>query len=86
MPNVTVTPNWSLHVDTAELRLVLKALGGRLRPEDLEAANELCDKLTLARSDSTKSMLAQAEQTIASVTRKSNSKAGVAQTVADLDL
>lgn len=41
--------DWSFSLDPAETRLMLKALGGRLKPEDVEAAKALGDELTQQR-------------------------------------
>lgn len=42
---------WSLNLSAAEMRLVLKALGGRLNsPKEVEDAKDLGDKLTVERA------------------------------------
>ena len=61
MTTVVVRMSWSIEVDTEELRLILKALGGRLKEEDINPAKELGDKLTVSRAVSAKSALAQAD-------------------------
>lgn len=49
MSQLKISPSWIIELDTADLRLVLKALGGRLKPEDVEAARCLGDRLTRDR-------------------------------------
>jgi len=41
---------WSFNLTGAETRLVLAALGGRLRPDQEEEARKLSDELTLLRA------------------------------------
>jgi len=48
---LTVHPQWVFKLDKRDSLLVLKGLGGRLNtPELVEAANALCDRLTLQRA------------------------------------
>jgi hypothetical protein len=49
MGQMTMHPEWAFTVNNAEMLLILKALGGRLRPEDIEVAKELGDVLTRNR-------------------------------------
>lgn len=53
MASLGMNPRFTLQVDLDELRLILKALGGRLRDDDgsHEAAEALGDNLTLQRAD-----------------------------------
>lgn len=46
-----------LTVNAEELRLILKALGGRLKPEDVEPAKALCDTITRIKAKSVESHL-----------------------------
>jgi len=46
-----MTPQFNLQVNLDELRLILKALGGRMKTEDHEIAKTLCDNLTAQRAD-----------------------------------
>lgn len=41
---------WGFNLTGAETRLVLSALGGRLRPDQEEEAKRLSDELTILRS------------------------------------
>lgn len=41
---------WNFGLTGAETRLVLAALGGRLRPDQVDAARDLGDKLTVLRA------------------------------------
>jgi hypothetical protein len=41
---------WLFRLNGAQSRLVLAALGGRLRPDQIEEAKELGDELTLLRA------------------------------------
>lgn len=49
MGQMIMHPEWAFKVSNAEMLIMLKALGGRLRPEDVEVAKELGDKLTSNR-------------------------------------
>jgi hypothetical protein len=57
MAEVGMKEIWSLNVDTAELRLILKALGGRLKPEDLDEAKSLGNDLSRMRANVTKNKI-----------------------------
>jgi hypothetical protein len=46
MAHVGIKTDWTLLLTTEEFRLVLKALGGRLKEEDLEEAKALGDSLS----------------------------------------
>jgi len=43
------TPTWTLELSNNDLRLVLAALGARLKPEHVEEACQLGDRLTRDR-------------------------------------
>lgn len=49
MSELKSTPTWTLELSNNDLRLVLAALGGRLKPEHIEEARLLGDRLTQAR-------------------------------------
>ena len=49
MSELKSTPAWTLELSSSDLRLVLAALGGRLKPEHTEEARLLGDKLTRDR-------------------------------------
>lgn len=52
MKTVTrLEPHWIIDAPPEEMRLILKALGGRLTAEDIQPAKELGDKITQARAD-----------------------------------
>ena len=70
MAEVNHESTWNLSLTTSELRLVLKALGGRLKPEDIISADELGDRLTLLRSNATQSLITAMEHNAAMVERK----------------
>lgn len=44
-------PRWQFNLSAEETRLVLAALGGRLRGDQVQEAKELGDEMTLARAD-----------------------------------
>lgn len=49
MSQLKLNPTWILELSTPDLRLVLQALGGRLKPESIEEARQLGDRLTQDR-------------------------------------
>ena len=49
MPHLDMEITWNLHLTTEEYRLVAKALGGRLKPEECEDAKKLADALHAQR-------------------------------------
>jgi hypothetical protein len=53
MSQLKLDPTWILELSTPDLRLVLQALGGRLKPESVEEARLLGDRLTLDRVNAT---------------------------------
>ena len=53
MPSVDLILEHTLKLTTPELRLVLQALGGRLKPEDVDKAKQLGDQLTAMRAKRT---------------------------------
>lgn len=67
MPEVGLRSTWTLSLSTEEVRLVLKALGGRLTCEEAPAAVELGDRLTVQRATATKTAMRQAEEVLSSV-------------------
>lgn len=62
MPQLRMTSAWTIELGTEELRLILKALGGRLKDEDVPLAKELGDTLTNCRITETRSRLMQTDQ------------------------
>lgn len=58
---------WTLTVDTIELRLILKALGGRLKDDDAVAAKKLGDNLSMSRANATKHAMAEADKLLANL-------------------
>lgn len=57
MQILELDPVWTLNLNTNDLRLVLKALGGRLREDDTKDAFDLGERLTEARISVTRSRL-----------------------------
>lgn len=53
---------WTLKVSTDELVMLLKALGGRLKPEELADAKTLGDNISKLRASSTKSIVLSNEK------------------------
>jgi len=49
MSQLKIDPTWILELSTPDLRFVLKALGGRLKPDEVIIARELGDHLTQDR-------------------------------------
>jgi hypothetical protein len=52
---------WWFGLNAEDARLVLKALGGRLKPDELVIAKELGDRLTLERSKAAATLARQME-------------------------
>lgn len=50
MADIEMDVKWRPVLSTAELLLILKALGERLKPEEVEQAKTLGDALTVMRS------------------------------------
>lgn len=48
--SIKLETTWQIDCTPEEMRLILKALGGRLKPEDVEAAKKLGDSFTLERA------------------------------------
>jgi hypothetical protein len=53
MSQLKLNPTWILELSPPDLRLVLQALGGRLKPEHVEKARQLGDRLTHDRVTAT---------------------------------
>ena len=49
MGQMIMHPEWAFKVNNDEMLIILKALGGRLRDEDIEVAKEIGDRLTKNR-------------------------------------
>ena len=49
MAIMSMYEEWGFRVSKAEMMLILKALGGRLKEDELPAAKELGDRLTVSR-------------------------------------
>lgn len=68
MAQLTLQSAWNIQVDTDEFRLVLKALGCRLKtPEDIDRARGLGDRLSQQRGAVTRQQMDQAERLLANV-------------------
>lgn len=62
MARLTIQTEWKIDLTTAELRLILQALGGRLKPPDMEEANALGNRLSIARANATTQAMQQADK------------------------
>lgn len=49
MGQMIMHPEWAFKVNNDEMLIILKALGGRLREDDIDVAKELGDRLTKNR-------------------------------------
>ncbi len=67
MSHVGITSAWTLNLTTEEFRLVLKALGGRLGPDDLGAAKAFGDNLTRQRAMQVKQQVLWADRLLQDV-------------------
>lgn len=65
MSQLRINPTWTLELNTQDLRLVLQALGGRLKPEEAEKARGLGDRLTLDRIKATQREIDQLSSNLA---------------------
>lgn len=72
MSDIGIKSTWTMTLETEELRLVLKALGGRLKPEDQDAARELGNRLSVQRAKASKKQLAHADRLLADVAAAGN--------------
>lgn len=71
MAQISILTDWRLALTTPELRLVLKALGGRLRPEEVEEANALGDQLSRSRAQATTAAMQEADKLMQNLDRLS---------------
>lgn len=62
MPQLNVKMEWTVTLTTHEMRMVLKALGGRLKDDDVKAASELGENLSKLRAVVTKNSLNENEK------------------------
>lgn len=68
MADIGIRSKWIVNLETPEIRLVLRALGGRLRDDDeIAQAKELGDKLTRLRAEASKSLVRQADQALEAI-------------------
>jgi hypothetical protein len=67
MAELDMMMTWTIGLNNEELLLTLKALGGRLREEEIEPARQLGDKLTLIRAGVTKSRILAADKLLKSI-------------------
>ena len=70
MAAVSVVSSWTIELNTDELRLVVKALAGRLKEEEYEDAYELSVNISERRARATKLALSQADQLLENIERK----------------
>ena len=61
---------WTIHLTSDELLLVLKALGGRLKEEEYDAAEVLGDKLSELRAKATQHALNSNDKLLRSLDEK----------------
>lgn len=69
MPDINIRSEWGVVLNTDELRLVLKALGGRLNPDEALDAKALGDRLAVLRAHATLQMAEQAEKLLQNVAK-----------------
>jgi len=70
MANITIRTSWLIDVDTPELRLILKALGGRLKSnQEVNEAKAFGDQLTEIRASVTKNAMSQADALLSAIDR-----------------
>lgn len=62
MAKLELEPVWTLKVTAKELNMIRAGLGGRLRPDDREAAKELDDDLARQTVGQTRQRLGQADK------------------------
>lgn len=67
MATVNVTNAWVLSLNSDELRLVVKALAGRLSFEELEPAADLAKAISSSRARATKTSMEQADKLLANI-------------------
>lgn len=67
MANVVGKTEWQVTFTVVELRLVLKALGGRLKPEDVEDAKSLGDHVAKLRASFSKSHLESVDKLLKNI-------------------
>ena len=67
MADLDMRSSWVMRLETPELRLVLKALGGRLKDAEIAEAKTLGDHLTKLRVAATKMAMNQADKTLRAV-------------------
>lgn len=72
MAELRTVTNYRLDLNNVELRLVLAALGGRLKEEDKAEADALGDRLTLQRVSNAKQLYEQNERLLRNVESKEN--------------
>lgn len=70
MADISMKSTWTMKLETTELRLVLKALGGRLLNDEILEASKLGDRLTKLRVEATKAAVEMADKTLAKVEEK----------------
>ena len=64
MADMKPTTTWAFQVSNAEMRLILQALGGRLRSEDIGPAKLLGDTLTRQRAESLEQTASQLRRSL----------------------
>ncbi len=72
MALLNMNTTWTLDVTTPELRLILKALGGRLTPAEIEEARLLGDRMTEARAKSAAEVMRWSDRLLKDVSPQGN--------------
>ena len=72
MPSMGIKISYRMDFDAAELRLVCKALSGKLEGKDIVVANNLANQITKARASQVKQMLEQTEKLAQNLERAEN--------------
>lgn len=67
MAAMSVVSEWNVSFTTPELRLVLKALGGRLKPEEIDEAKLLGDRLTKMREQASQKAIKDADRLLEAI-------------------
>lgn len=62
MVNVQIVNQWQISATTDELRLIIRALAGRLEEHEYALAEQLARKISKTRAHATQLAMTQAEQ------------------------
>lgn len=70
-PEIVMNITWSFRLSKRDTLIVLKALGGRLKPEEVEEAKALGDRLAVLRAAEGRQALAPLERAVAAMETRS---------------